>query len=173
MTLPRAVTTHSEPDSLYAIAMVCLGNICRSPVAEVVLSAKLAAAGLDDVTVDSAGTGGWHVGEPIDPRAAAMLDEHGYDPRPHRARQFSAAWFDTHDLVLAMDRSNLDELERISRSADDLGKISMFRSFDPDATGSLDVPDPWYGGRADFERVLGIVERTTNALVDELRTLNS
>ena len=171
MTLPLAFTLHSEPDSSYAIAMVCLGNICRSPVAEVVLSAKLSAAGLSDISVDSAGTGGWHVGEPIDPRAAAMLDGHGYDPGQHRARQFSAAWFDTHDLVLAMDRSNLDELERISRSADDLGKISMFRSFDPDATGSLDVPDPWYGGRADFENVLEVVERTTDALVDELRTL--
>ncbi|MBA2773121.1 MAG: low molecular weight phosphotyrosine protein phosphatase [Nocardioidaceae bacterium] len=172
MTLPLAFTTHNEPDSSYAIAMVCLGNICRSPVAEVVLSAKLAAIGLSDVSVDSAGTGSWHVGEPIDPRAAAMLVDHGYDPRPHRARQFSADWFDSHDLVLAMDRSNLTELERISRSADDLGKISMFRSFDPDATGSLDVPDPWYGGRADFENVLTVVERTTDALVDELRTLS-
>lgn len=172
MTLPMALTTDNEPDGSHTIAMVCLGNICRSPIAEVVLSAKLAAAGLgDDVSVDSAGTGRWHVGEPIDPRAAAMLDEHGYDPQQHRARQFSADWFDTHDLVLAMDRSNLDELERISRSADDLGKISMFRSFDPDATGSLDVPDPWYGGRADFENVLALVERTTDALVDELRAL--
>ncbi|MBA2698861.1 MAG: low molecular weight phosphotyrosine protein phosphatase [Nocardioidaceae bacterium] len=171
MTLPPALAANGKQDTTYAIAMVCLGNICRSPIAEVVLSAKLADAGLRVISVDSAGTGGWHVGEPIDPRAASMLDAHGYDPRRHRARQFSPSWFDAHDLVLAMDRTNLSELERISRDADDLHKISMFRSFDPAATGSLDVPDPWYGGRADFEHVLTIVERTTGALVDEFRTL--
>ncbi|MDQ3485922.1 MAG: low molecular weight phosphotyrosine protein phosphatase [Actinomycetota bacterium] len=158
-----------ETQTPYRIAMVCLGNICRSPIAEVVLSAKIAAAGLaDDVVVDSSGTGGWHLGDPIDSRAAEVLVSHGYDPTRHRARQFVVDWFDEYDIVLTMDRSNLGELERLSRGEADLDKIRMFRSFDPLSTGDLDVPDPWYGGQADFEHVLTIVERTTHALILEL-----
>ncbi len=157
-------------DEPYRIAIVCLGNICRSPMAEVVLSAKLVTEGLsDEVIVDSSGTGNWHLGEPIDRRAAEVLIAHGYDPTRHRASQFVVTGFDDHDIVLAMDRSNLGELERLSRSEADLDKIRMFRSFDPAADTDLDVPDPWYGGRAEFELVLAIVERTTSALVDELR----
>jgi protein-tyrosine phosphatase len=158
-----------ETQTPYRIAMVCLGNICRSPIAQVVLSTKIADAGLaDDVVVDSSGTGGWHLGEPIDNRAAEVLVAHGYDPTHHRARQFVVDWFDEYDIVLAMDRSNLGELERLSRNEADLEKVRMFRSFDPVSTADLDVPDPWYGGRADFEDVLTIVERTTQALVAEL-----
>ena len=152
----------------YAIAVVCLGNICRSPIAAVVLSAKLVAAGLLTVALDSAGTGGWHVGEPMDHRAADVLSRHGYDPSHHRARQFAPQWFDEHDLVLAMDRATLEDLQQLARGDDDLDTIAMFRSFDPEATSSLDVPDPWYGGRADFELVIDIVERTTDAIVGEL-----
>lgn len=153
----------------YHIAMVCLGNICRSPIAQVVLSAKIAAAGLaDEVVVDSCGIGGWHLGDPIDRRAAEVLTAHGYDPTHHRARHFAADWFDRYDIILAMDRSNLSELERLSRNEADLDKVRMFRSFDPTSADDLDVPDPWYGGAADFENVLAIVERTTQALVKEL-----
>lgn len=157
------------PDvTTYRITMVCLGNICRSPIAEVVMSKKLAEAGLGSITVDSCGTGGWHAGEPMDVRAAEMLREHDYDPDIHRAKQFSATWFDNHDLILAMDRAGLAELERQSRSDEDLSKIRMYRSFDPDAASDLDVPDPWYGGRADFEQVLVIVQRTSDGLIEML-----
>ncbi len=132
------------------------------------MSKKLIDADVDTVVVDSCGTGGWHVGEPMDPRAADMLREHGYDADAHRAQQFLPSWFDDHDLILAMDRANLDEIERQSRSDEDLHMIRMYRSFDPDATSSLDVPDPWYGGRADFESVLEIVERTSDGLIEAL-----
>lgn len=162
------MTAPVPEDSTYRIAMVCLGNICRSPIAEVVLSKKLTTAGLDTVTVDSCGTGGWHAGEPMDERAAEILREHGYDPDIHRARHFSVAWFDDHDLVLAMDRAGLEEIERQSRGDEDLSLIRMYRSFDPEAASDLDVPDPWYGGRADFEQVLDIVERTSDGLIETL-----
>lgn len=169
MTVTSSTDTTSDG---YAIAMVCLGNICRSPIAAVVLAAKLAREGLDTVTVDSAGTGSWHIGDPMDRRAASLLADHGYDAVQHRARQFTPDWFDTHDLVLAMDRTSIDELARLSRSPSDLDQVQLFRAFDPEAETSFDVPDPWYGGRADFELVLAICERTTDVLVDELRDLD-
>ena len=95
----------------YAISLVCLGNICRSPTAHVVLEARLAAAGLDDrVSVRSSGTGDWHVGRPMDSRAAATLEADGYDASRHRARQYDDSWAAEDDLVLAMDHDNLADL---------------------------------------------------------------
>jgi protein-tyrosine phosphatase len=155
----------------YRIAMVCLGNICRSPIAEVVLTEKVARAGLDDrVEVVSAGTGGWHVGEPMDRRAAAVLAAHGYDGSEHRAAQFEAHWHDEHDLVLAMDESNHADL--LDLSAGGGSRLRMFRDFDPRATGSdRDVPDPYYGGDDGFAHVLATVERTCDAIVTALEHL--
>ncbi|HEY9352068.1 MAG TPA: low molecular weight protein-tyrosine-phosphatase, partial [Nocardioides sp.] len=92
------------------IAVVCLGNICRSPMAEVVLRDRLDAAKLDDVELVSAGTGGWHAGEKMDRRAAATLLEAGYDPERHRAQQWPVGDPETYDLVLAMDADNLADL---------------------------------------------------------------
>jgi protein-tyrosine phosphatase len=143
----------------YSIALVCLGNICRSPTAHVVLEARLAAAGLDDrVSVRSSGTGDWHVGRPMDTRAAATLERAGYDPSGHRAQQYDASWATQDDLVLAMDHDNLADLGgRIDR-------VAMFRDFDPSGAGE-DVPDPYYGGADGFREVLTMVERTSDALV--------
>jgi protein-tyrosine phosphatase len=152
----------------YRIALVCLGNICRSPIAEVVLAAKVAHAGLDDrVEVVSAGTGGWHVGEPMDRRAAAVLAAHGYDGSEHRASQFEAHWHAEYDLVLAMDESNHADLRDLTRSG--TSRLRMFRDFDPRAEGGdRDVPDPYYGGDDGFTHVLATVERTCDALVAAL-----
>jgi protein-tyrosine phosphatase len=151
------------------IALVCLGNICRSPTADVVLNAQLAAAGVEGITVESCGTGGWHVGEPMDPRTAKVLEAAGYDPSGHRARQFGPAWFD-HDLILTMDASNhADVLALLPAEAHD--RVRLFRSYDPEVApgGPVpDVPDPWYGGPAGFAEVLAIVERTCAALVIDL-----
>ena len=155
--------------SPYAVALVCLGNICRSPTADVVLTRKLEDAGLDqDVLVSSSGTGPWHLDEPMDRRAAATLTSHGYDPSGHRAAQFDATWFDRHDLVLAMDHHNLHDLEAMARDEEDRSRLMLFRAFDPLADGDLDVPDPFTGGQQDFETVLAIVERTCDALVSSL-----
>lgn len=160
----------SGPDgSPYRIAVVCLGNICRSPIAQVVLTEKVARAGLAGrVEVTSAGTGGWHVGDPMDRRAATVLAAAGYDGSEHRAAQLEPHRYAEHDLVLAMDDSNHTDLSGLS--ADDRGdRLRMFRDFDPRATDTdRDVPDPYFGGDDGFDHVLAIVERTADALVDAL-----
>jgi protein-tyrosine phosphatase len=150
------------------IAVVCLGNICRSPMADVVLEDRVASAGLaDEVEVISAGTGDYHLGEPMDRRAAATLRASGYDPTRHRSKQFEPQWFDELDLVLAMDTSNYDDLARLAGDDPDrLTKLRMFRSFDP--VGPGDVPDPYFGGDDGFITVLGMVERTADRIVAEL-----
>lgn len=155
--------------SPYRIAVVCLGNICRSPMGEVVLSEKLARAGLDRrVEVSSAGTGGWHVGEPMDRRAAAALAAAGYDGSRHRAAQFEPGWYDAHDLVLAMDSSNHADLDDLAGEVEP-GRLRMFRDFDPRAAGAdRDVPDPYFGGDDGFAHVLATVERTADAIVAAL-----
>ena len=146
----------------YAISLVCLGNICRSPTAQVVLEARLAEAGLDDrVSVRSSGTGDWHVGRPMDHRAAATLEVDGYDASRHRARQYDDSWAAEDDLVLAMDHDNLADLGGRT------DRVAMFRDFDPAGAGE-DVPDPYYGGADGFRDVLTIVERTSDALVAAL-----
>ena len=148
----------------YRVALVCLGNICRSPMADVVLSAQVEEAGLAAmVEVASCGTGGWHVGDPMDQRAAATLTGAGYDASRHRARQFDPTWLDEHDLVLAMDRSNLDDVTGTG-STTGTDRVRLFRDFDPVDPGG-EVPDPYYGGHAGFEEVLTMVERTAAAIV--------
>ena len=146
----------------YRIAVVCLGNICRSPMAHVVLESRLADAGLDDrVEVASSGTGGWHVGKPMDHRAAATLTASGYDPSRHRGQQYDASWATAYDLVLVMDEANLSDVGGRSE------RVGMFRDFDPDDPGAA-VPDPYYGGDDGFEEVLAMVERTSDSIVSAL-----
>lgn len=153
----------------YRIALVCLGNICRSPTADVVLRELLDRAGLDErVEVASCGTGHWHVGEPMDTRAAAELRAAGYDPDHHRARQFGPQWHD-FDLILAMDRANREDLlAMLPEHRRD--RVQLFRSYDPlaDPGEAPEVPDPWYGGPEGFAAVLAMVERTAAALVEQL-----
>lgn len=150
----------------YAVALVCLGNICRSPVAHVVLAARLEEAGLAGrVSVESSGTGDWHVGKPMDTRAAASLTGSGYDGGAHRASQFAAARAASYDLVLAMDRSNLDDLRRLGVPAE---RLALFRDFDP-MPDDGEVPDPYYGDEDGFTEVLAIIERTAAGLVRALQ----
>jgi len=157
----------------YRVALVCLGNICRSPVADVVLSARVADAGLRDVVdVVSAGTGDWHVGEPMDRRSAATLTAAGYDPTRHRAQQVARTWFDEYDLVLAMDAVNLADLRGLAGGASDPARLRLFRDFDPAGRGA-DVPDPYYGGPDGFEAVLAMVERTCDELIAQVEALLS
>lgn len=147
----------------YRISVVCLGNICRSPMAGVVLADKVAEAGLD-VEVRSGGTGDWHVGGPIDERAGATLAAAGYDGTAHRAQQYTADWYDDADLVLVMDESNLADVRALTPGHDD--RIRLFRDFDPAGPGV--VPDPYHGGEDGFADVLATVERTSDAIVAEL-----
>jgi protein-tyrosine phosphatase len=158
----------------YRITAVCLGNICRSPIAEAVLRDRVAAAGLGEVVlVDSAGTGDWHIGRDADPRTIATLSAHDYD-LDHRARQIAADWFADLDLVLAMDSSNYQNLQIMAAEAGIDADIRMIRSFDPvlahldEPHPELDVPDPYYGGDDGFVDVLRMIERAADALVVEL-----
>jgi protein-tyrosine phosphatase len=149
----------------YRIAFVCLGNICRSPMAESVLTRRLAEAGLSaDVEVDSAGTGGWHVGDGADRRTVSALQRRGYHS-VHRARQFQRSDFASHDLVVALDEDNARDLHQLAPDADAAAKIHLLRSFDPAADGDLLIPDPYYGTDDDFEHTLDLIETACDGLV--------
>lgn len=149
------------------VEVTCLGNICRSPMAHVVLEQRLADAGLaDDVVVTSSGTGGWHEGEPMDERAATALSAAGYDPTRHRARTFTTDTYAEADLMLAMDARNHADMTELAPTVADAERVRMFRSFDPEAApGDDEVEDPWYGGAEGFQQVLTMVERTSDAVV--------
>lgn len=145
---------------------VCMGNICRSPMAALVLRQQLEQAGLDDVTVASAGTGGWHVGDPADRRAQAALRRRGY-PIDHEAQQFRPEWFDAFDLVVAMDRDNQRDLRRLAPTRAKGDAVRLMLEFDPLAE-SVDVPDPYYGGADEFDGVLAQIESACEGLLSQL-----
>ena len=158
----------------YLITVVCLGNICRSPIGEAVLRARLADAGLSDrVQVDSAGTGDWHLGHPADPRALAALDAAGY-PHDHVARQIRPHWMDGIDLLLAMDEANYADLRAMLGVAPEPPELRMMRSFDPalahlpEPHPDLAVPDPYYGGDRGFIEVFDLIEAACRGLVEEI-----
>lgn len=155
---------------MYRISFVCTGNICRSPMAASVCRAQVAERGLGDrVAVDSAGTDGWHEGEPADPRAEAVLAAAGYGTA-HRARQFQAEWFERYDLVVALDQGHLRRLRRLAPSAGHAARVRLLRSWDPAASGDgdLDVPDPYYGDEAGFTDCLKLIEAAMPGLLDEV-----
>jgi low molecular weight protein-tyrosine phosphatase len=162
-----------RPDR-YRITVVCSGNICRSPTADVVLNQLVVRAGLEDrVHVDSCGLGGWHVGDGMDRRSAAHLAEAGYDPSGHAARQIPRTWWDSYDLALAMDGGHLRDLRAQLPTAgrhdhaDLAARVRLFGDFDPVDPGR-EISDPYYGGPKGFEEVLAVVERTSVALVAAL-----
>lgn len=151
----------------FRLVFVCTGNICRSPIAEVVFRALAEQAGLGDRVVStSAGTGDWHVGERADQRTIDALARHGYDGSRHRARQFTVADFDDNDLVVALDRSHERILAEWARTPADTDKLALLTSFDRGA--SPDVPDPYFGGPAMFDEVLGMIESASRALFRQL-----
>ncbi|MFI9386221.1 low molecular weight protein-tyrosine-phosphatase [Kutzneria sp. NPDC052558] len=146
------------------VSFICTGNICRSPMAELVFREHLREAGLADVVeVNSAGTGPWHVGEPADERARATLRRHGY-PTDHVAAQVDNRHLGA-DLLVALDSGHARALRRI---ADDPARVRLLRSFDPDADG-VDVPDPYYGGPEGFDEVLAMIEAASPGLLAWVR----
>ncbi len=173
MSVPAAaLPPPRQPGSAYTVCLVCLGNICRSPMAEVVLRSELDAAGLAGaVTVDSAGTGDWHIGQPMDSRARAELELRGYDGSAHRARQVDVSWLPERDLFLAMDRRNLADLRRMAgRAGVPAGRVRLFG-----AAGGLgpdqDIPDPYGGDAADFSASLELIRTGARELVSQLAVL--
>jgi protein-tyrosine phosphatase len=154
----------------YRVCFVCTGNICRSPMAEHVFRRRVEEAGLGGlVEVDSAGTGGWHEGDGADPRTVAVLQENGYTSG-HIARRFRSSWFPALDLVIALDEGHLRELRELARTPDEAARIRLLRSYDPAAGAGLDVPDPYFGGREDFEECLEMVEAASEGLLAAVRT---
>jgi protein-tyrosine phosphatase len=152
------------------LLFVCMGNICRSPTAEGVMRALLREQGLEDaVEVDSAGTGGWHIGEPPDARATAAARARGV-ALAGAARQIAPADFTAFDLILVADRRNLRDVRAITPPAA-RARLHLLREFDPASDGApdLDVPDPYYGGDDGFERVLDLVDAACRGLLDRLR----
>ncbi len=159
----------------YRVMTVCTGNICRSPMAEVVLRARFAAAGLaDEVVVDSAGVSDEEWGNPIDPRARRVLRAHGYEGGDgHRARQVEAAELRHRDLVLPMTALHARALRQLDPDA----PVVMLRRFDPAAPPAagpggerrLDIADPWFGGPTDFERCLVQIEAAADGVVAHVR----
>jgi protein-tyrosine phosphatase len=143
------------------VLMVCLGNICRSPLAEGILSSK---ANTDALFVDSAGTAGYHVGNPPDPRSVEVAASHGIDISRQRCRRFSQADFDEFDFIFAMDRENLLHLHGLARSEADRKKVSLL--LQAAEMEEEEVPDPYYGGEDGFLHVFRMIDRATDRLLE-------
>lgn len=160
--------TERPPNETTCVLFVCLGNICRSPTAEGLLRARLEEDGLEGrVEVDSAGTGAWHVGEGPDRRMARAAARRGYR-LDGAARRVRPEDFDRFDLVVAMDRQNLADLEAMAPDRRERrAELKLFSEFLPPGAPA-DVPDPYYGGAEGFDRVLDLVEEGCAAIVDHL-----
>lgn len=169
----------ADPEHLptYRITMICSGNICRSPMAEVVLADLVANSPYAGaVAVDSAGLGSWHVGDGADHRTIQVLADNGHDGSRHVVRQFSPDWFAERDLVLAADSSHVRDLRRLAARSGIPGaeaKVAYLRSFDPAAVsaGTLEVDDPWYGSIRDFRRTYAEVTGACRGIVQALPEL--
>ena len=158
-----------KPAVRVAISFVCMGNICRSPTAEAIMRHLVREAGLQQaVSIDSAGTGSWHVGEERDRRSRAVAKQRGM-PISGPARQFTSSDFDRFDWVLALDEQNAADLGRLAPNDKARAKIHLLRKFDPDAPPGAEVPDPYYGGPDGFDQVFDICLSACRGLLDHLR----
>lgn len=147
------------------VCFVCLGNICRSPLAEGVFRDLVRRAGQSgSFEVESAGIASYHVGDPPDPRSVRVAAQHGI-VLDGVGQQFRSRDFDRFDLILALDRDIYTALGRLAPDAAARAKIQMLRAYDPQATASLDVPDPYYGNSSHFERVYEMVQRSCQGLL--------
>ena len=147
----------------HSVLFVCLGNICRSPLAEGIFRAHVLERGLaEHFRIDSAGTGSWHTGNPPDARSVEVAARHGIDISGQRARQVTAEDFGTYDTILAMDRSNLTTLEDRAGSRA-RNRLRLFLA-DP----AMDVPDPYYGGQGGFDEVFRLIQDGSERLLDTL-----
>ncbi len=143
--------------------MVCLGNICRSPMAEGIMRHKLKELG-NNSQVDSAGTGGWHAGQNPDERAVKTMNQHGLDISNLVARQFKKSDFDRFDLILAMDESNYDDILRLSSHDHHRKKVQLILSYSA-TTDKNSVPDPWFGGMNGFEHVFQLLDEACEQVI--------
>jgi protein-tyrosine phosphatase len=151
------------------ILFVCMGNICRSPAADGIMVHMVQEAGLsDEITIDSAGTGGWHAGQPADRRMRAHAKARGYD-LPSIARQVEPNDFVDFDLILVMDQQNQRDIREFAPKRELMAKVRQFCDYAKDRP-EHEVPDPYYGGDAGFEQVLDIVENGCKHLLEEIQS---
>ena len=154
-----------------SVLFVCLGNICRSPLAEGIFRHLVSEAGLaEKFEIESAGTGAWHVGERPDARAEMVANQHGVE-LGSRARQITEDDVGQYDYVIAMDRENLRNIQRMADATGSEAAIHLLREFDPEGGEGAEVPDPYYGGASGFETVYEMVHRSCRVLLDRLRSV--
>lgn len=160
---------HSHQPACFRITFVCSGNICRSPMAEVVLRALATQYRLSHrLLVDSAGTADWHVGEPADQRTLAALRAAGYDGSAHRAKQFDVSQFVSSDLIVYFDNSHQRMLHALANGSGGQQKLQSLLSFDPGYAELSEVPDPYYADDETFDRVLEVIEQCCRSLFRQL-----
>lgn len=148
------------------ILMVCLGNICRSPMAEGIMRDKAAAAEIE-IETDSAGTGDYHIGESPDHRAVAAMKKRGHDITDLRARQFQVQDFDDFDLIYAMDASNYGNILSLARNDNDRGKLKLILN-ESQPNRDMEVPDPYFGGDEGFDRVYKMLDAACDAALKRI-----
>ncbi|MGB3413370.1 MAG: low molecular weight protein-tyrosine-phosphatase [Microbacteriaceae bacterium] len=154
----------------FRICFVCTGNICRSPMAEVIFQQLAKDAGLSHrLAITSAGTGDWHVGEPADPRTVESLQKAGLDGSRHRAKQFETSWFDDLDLVIVFDRSQERVLKHWAVTEERQHKVKLLLSFDAEYYQDGDVPDPYYSEPDFFDEVRNSIERACRNLFHQIK----
>ena len=162
---PRKPANKTAPP--VRVLFVCLGNICRSPTAHGIFQTHVDRAGLaQHIQVDSCGTGDWHIGHAPDPRTSEKAAQYGYDLSSLRARQFCADDFQRFNVLLAMDKQNLSDIEA-QRPPDFGGRADLFLRY-AGVADPLEVPDPYYGGDAGFDRVVQLIERASAAVLEQL-----
>ena len=150
------------------ILMVCLGNICRSPLADGLLRHKVQREGIS-ATVDSAGTANYHVGGSPDERMTQTAQDKGVDISGLRARQFEASDYDTFDLIYVMDKSNYQNVTRLARDKEEIKKVKLILDELGHSNSIQEVPDPYYGGQAGFEHVFDLLDRATDVIIEKLK----
>lgn len=151
------------------VLFVCLGNICRSPAAEVLFKHAVRQAGVEkDFPSDSCGTAGYHIGSRADSRMRAALSRAGYDPGAHRARQFCRADFERFDIIIPQDESNRQDILAMAANEEQAAKVQPMSRWFPADTHHREVPDPYYGGQKGFDEVVKLLAAATQNLLNDL-----